>query len=416
MSSSLPRFLFPKPFATDFTIHNLPYGVFKSHRGSGGSSSGRIGVAIGDKILDMRVLAERKLVHSSLCSPTLNAFMSEDKTVWSSTRNTIKKLLSDDGPQSLWHNKSLLNEVIVNQSDVDMLMPVEIGDYTDFYASEFHAANVGKIFRPNQEPLLPNWKHLPVGYHGRASSVVISGTPITRPSGQLKRPSGAIEFGSSEKLDFEVELAMFVGGKTNTLGTPISIDNAADHIFGITLMNDWSARDIQFWEYVPLGPFLSKNFGTTISPWIVPFEAMKPFMVPLPEQEPKPLPYLKVSGGKDFLMDIQIETRMNKSVISRTNSKHLYWSFSQMLAHHSVGGCNMRPGDLLGSGTISSPEPTGFGSLLELTWNGSKPVQTSRGTRTFIQDGDSVEITGHCERDGMRIGFGNCTGVVIGRE
>jgi len=414
MSSSLPRFLFPKPFTTDFTIHNLPYGVFKHHRGS--SSSGRIGVAIGDKILDMRVLAEKKLVHSSLCSSTLNAFMSEDKSVWSATRSTIQNLLSDDGPKSLWHNKALLSEAVVNQSDVDMLMPVQIGDYTDFYASEYHAANVGKIFRPNQEPLLPNWKHLPVGYHGRASSVVVSGTPITRPSGQLKRASGQIDFGQSEKLDFEVELAMFVGGKTNSLGSPISIDNAADHIFGITLMNDWSARDIQFWEYVPLGPFLSKNFGTTISPWIVPFEAMKPFMVPLPPQDPSPLPYLQVSKGKDFLMNIQIETKMNKSVVSRTNSKFLYWSFSQMLAHHTANGCNMRPGDLLGSGTISSPEPTGFGSLLELTWNGSKPVQTGRGTRTFIQDGDSVEITGHCERDGVRIGFGSCSGVVVGRE
>lgn len=412
--TSLPRFLFPKPFATDFTIHNLPYGVFKHRKISGGSN--RIGVAIGDKIIDLGILAEKKIVHSSLCSGTLNAFMAEDKSVWSATRKTIETLLSDDGPKSLWLNKGLLNEVVVNQADVDMVLPVEIGDYTDFYASEHHAANVGKIFRPNQEPLLPNWKHLPVGYHGRASSVVVSGTPITRPSGQLKRPSGSIDFQPSEKMDFEVELAMFYGGKSNSLGTPIGIENAADHIFGITLMNDWSARDIQFWEYVPLGPFLSKNFGTTISPWIVPFEAMKPFLVPLPGQEPKPLPYLSVKTGHDFLMDIEIETRMNKSVISRTNSKHLYWSFSQMLAHHTAGGCNMRPGDLLGSGTISSPEPTGYGSLLELTWNGSKSVPTNKGSRTFIQDGDSIEITGHCERNGKRIGFGNCAGIVVGRE
>ena len=382
-----------------------------------GTAPGRIGVAIGDKILDMRVLAEKKLVHSSLCSSTLNAFMAEDKSVWSSTRKTIQNLLSDDGPQSLWNNKSLLTEVIVNQSDVDMMLPVDIGDYTDFYASEYHASNVGKIFRPNQEPLLPNWKHLPVGYHGRASSVVVSGTPITRPCGQLKRLSGSVDFGASEKLDFEVELAMFVGGKTNGLGSSISIDSAADHIFGVTLMNDWSARDIQFWEYVPLGPFLSKNFGTTISPWIVPFEALTPFFVPLPEQaNPTPLPYLRTSQGKDFLMDIHIETKMNKSVVSRTNSKFLYWSFSQMLAHHSVGGCNMRPGDLLGSGTISSPEPTGYGSLLEITWNGTKSVTTSRGNRTFIEDGDSIDITGYCEKEGKRIGFGHCAGVVVGRE
>lgn len=410
--TNLPRFLFPKPFVTDFTIHNLPYGVFKNR--SGGAN--RIGVAIGDKIIDLRILAEKKIVHSSLCSSSLNAFMSEDKSVWSATRKTIENLLSDDGPKSLWLNKGLLNDVVVNQSDVDMVLPVEIGDYTDFYASEYHAANVGKIFRPNQEPLLPNWKHLPVGYHGRASSVVVSGTPITRPTGQLKRQNGSIEFAPSEKMDFEVELAMFYGGNSNRLGSPISIDQAANHIFGITLMNDWSARDIQFWEYVPLGPFLSKNFGTTISPWIVPFEAMRPYLVPLPEQDPKPLPYLSVETGRDFLMDIEIETKMNKSVISKTNSKYLYWSFSQMLAHHTAGGCNMRPGDLLGSGTISSPDPTGFGSLLELTWNGSKPIQTNRGTRTFIQDGDAIEITGHCERDGKRIGFGNCAGVVIGRE
>jgi fumarylacetoacetase len=304
-----------------------------------------------------------------------------------------------------------LSTAIVAQSEAEMLLPASIGDYTDFYASEYHAANVGKIFRPNQEPLLPNWKHLPVGYHGRASSVVVSGTPITRPRGQIKTGENSIKFSISKKLDFEVELAMFFGGTGNKLGESIPIHKAAEHIFGVVLMNDWSARDIQFWEYVPLGPFLSKNFGTTISPWIVPMGALEPFMVPLPKQtDPEPLEYLQKPD--DFLLDINIETSMNGSKISQTNSKYLNWTFSQMIAHHSVAGCNMRPGDLLGSGTISGPKREEFGSLLELTWNGRDSVKTSRGDRTFIEDNDVVEMTGFCEKDGVRIGFGSCAGQV----
>ena len=400
----LPKFLFPKQFATDFTIHNLPYGVFRT------SGRARIGCAIGDKILDLHVLAERKLVHASLSESSLNAFMGQDKSVWHATRETIKNMLSDTSSQSLGKNPELLSSAIVAQSDAEMLIPASIGDYTDFYASEHHAANVGKIFRPNQDPLLPNWKHLPVGYHGRASSVVVSGTDLKRPSGQLKKTDG-VTFGKSEKIDFEVELAMLYGGSGNKLGSPIPIAEAKDHIFGVVLMNDWSARDIQFWEYVPLGPFLSKNFGTTVSPWIVPMAALEPFLLPLPTQQPTPLPYLQ--SKQDFLIDINIATAVNGSVISNTNGKHLYWSFSQMLAHHTVGGCNMRPGDMLGSGTISAPERSGFGSMLELTWNGQEPIQTSQGMRTFIQDNDVVEMTGFCERDGVRIGFGSCAGKII---
>jgi fumarylacetoacetase len=406
---SLPRFLFPKGFATDFTIHNLPYGVYRT-----GGSECRIGVAIGDKIIDMKRLAEKKLVHPTLSSSTLNPFMSEKKSVWSETRHIIKHLLSDDSTSSLSRNPSLLAEVVVDQSDVEMVMPVSIGDYTDFYASEYHASNVGKIFRPNQEPLLPNWKHLPVGYHGRASSVVVSGTDIVRPCGQLKRPSGTVDFGPSEKLDFEVELGFFFGGIGNQLGSPIPIENASEHIFGVTLMNDWSARDIQFWEYVPLGPFLSKNFGTSISPWIVTMDALEEFKVALPQQVPEPLLYLRGSSyADDFLLDINIETRMNGEKISKTNSKYLYWSISQMIAHHSVSGCNLRPGDLLGSGTISAPEESGFGSLLELTWNGSKPIHVNKDSRTFVRDNDVITMTGFCEKNGIRIGFGSCAGRVV---
>jgi fumarylacetoacetase len=404
--SSLPRFLFPNSLVTDFTIHNLPYGVFRRP----GASSNRIGVAIGDKIIDLAVLAEKQLLHPSLTADVLNPFMRAGKSVWSATRSSLKTFLSDTHAQSLCHNPSLLSEAVVSQSEVSMVLPAQIGDYTDFYASEFHAANVGKIFRPNQDPLLPNWKHIPVGYHGRASSVVVSGTDVRRPSGQLKRPN-AIEFGPSEKMDFEVELGMFFGGESNPLGTPISIDNARDHIFGFTLLNDWSARDIQFWEYVPLGPFLSKNFATSISPWIVPLEAMEPFMIPSPQQNPTPLPYLQ--DPQNFSLDFTISTSLNSTTISQTNAKYLYWSFSQMIAHHTASGCNLRPGDLLGSGTISGPEKGEMGSMLELSWNGQQPINTAKGPRTFLQDNDTVTMTAHCEKNGIRIGFGECTGTLV---
>lgn len=413
MSGVLPKFLFPRPtVSTDFPIHNLPYGVFRKNP----TSVSRIGCAIGDKILDLSCLAEKGLVHPTLCEKNLNAFMATDKSVWAETRHKIQSLLSDTSSESLGKRPDLLQSAIVNQNDVEMLLPANIGDYTDFYASEHHAANVGKIFRPNQEPLLPNWKHLPVGYHGRASSVVISGTPIRRPSGQIKNmATNEIEFGMTKKLDFEVELAMFIGGTDSDAkpGYPIPITEARDKIFGVVLMNDWSARDIQFWEYVPLGPFLSKNFGTTISPWIVTMDALEPFLLPLPAQtNPEPLAYLK-NKNKDFLLDINIETSMNGSTISKTNSKHLYWSFAQMIAHHTVSGCNLRPGDLLGSGTISAPDRAGFGSLLELTWNGKEPIDTRSGKRTFIENNDVVEMTGFCEKNGVRIGFGSCSGKIV---
>jgi fumarylacetoacetase len=393
---------------TDFTIHNLPYGVFRTR--SGGNGTGRIGCAIGDKILDLNFLARKNILHASLAEATLNRFMASDKSVWTSTRHTIQNLLSDFLSS---HVPEHLEESLINQADAEMLLPASIGDYTDFYASEVHASNVGKMFRPSQEPLLPNWKHLPVGYHGRASSIVVSGTPIVRPSGQIKRQeTQKIDFGESEKLDFEVEIAMFFGGEANALGKPIPIDKAKDHIFGVVLLNDWSARDIQFWEYVPLGPFLSKNFATTISPWVVPWEALEPFLVPLaPQTNPAPLPYLKASS--DHLIDMNIVTTMNNTEISRTNSKHLYWSFPQMIAHHTASGCNMRAGDLLGSGTISSPEPSGFGSLLELTWNGQKTINTLEGDRRFIQNGDTVVMSAFCEREGKKVGFGSCSGVVV---
>ena len=399
---SLPKFLFPKSFSTDFTLHNLPFGVFSQQ-----GRAPRIGVAIGDKIIDCRALVERKLVDETLAGENLNSFMAAGKSVWGATRQVLKNLLSDES-HSVWQS----GNVLVEQAKVDMLLPAAIGDYTDFYASEHHAANVGKIFRPNQPPLLPNWKHLPVGYHGRASSVIPSGVPVVRPRGQLKQLDGSVVFGSTEKLDFEVELAMYFGGPGNALGTPITVENASEHIFGVTLMNDWSARDIQFWEYVPLGPFLSKNFATTVSPWIVTWEALQPFLIPMPVQtDPVPLPYLSSKRGS--LIDVAIKTRFNGTEISNTNGKHLYWSFEQMIAHHTASGCNLRPGDLLGSGTISGTHKGEFGSLLELTWNGKEQIQTLKGLRTFVQNEDEIEMTGTCTKGDVRIGFGKCQAKII---
>jgi len=296
-------------------------------------------------------------------------------------------------------------------------MPAKIGDYTDFYASRNHAFNVGVLFRGKDNALQPNWVHLPVGYHGRASSVVVSGTDLHRPRGQLAPDGKTPSYGECKLLDFELEMAFFVG-PGNKLGHPIPIEQAADHIFGVVLMNDWSARDVQAWEYVPLGPFGAKNFGTTISPWVVPMEALKPFMVPLPKQEPEPLPYLREPAGS-AAPDIALEVAVRPSggaptVISKSNARHLYWSFAQMLAHHTVTGCNMQPGDLLGSGTISGPTPDSLGSLLEMTERGKKEVPLSDGsTRKFLRDGDEVILTGYAQGPGYRVGFGPCAGRVL---
>jgi fumarylacetoacetase len=306
---------------------------------------------------------------------------------------------------------------IFPRSAVRMVLPAKIGDYTDFYSSKEHATNVGSLFRDPANALLPNWLHLPVAYHGRASSIVISGTNIRRPNGQTKADNADPVFGPSRLLDFELEVGFFTG-KATKLGDPISIENASDHIFGFVLVNDWSARDIQKWEYVPLGPFLGKNFATSISPWIVTLDALEPFRCSGPKQDPSPLPYL--SSNQDFAFDIALEVSitspgsLNADVVCNSNFKHLYWNICQQLAHHTSGGCNINPGDLMASGTISGPEKGSFGSMLEITWRGTTPVTLTDGSeRKFINDGDTVAMRGWAEKNGLRIGFGNVSGTIL---
>jgi fumarylacetoacetase len=328
----------------------------------------------------------------------------------------IHGLLRDDTP-TLKEEDTLLNEVLVPMKRAVMHLPVEIGDYTDFYSSKEHATNVGTMFRGADNALMPNWTHLPVGYHGRASSIVPSGTPVRRPSGQLKPDDGPPTFGPSRLLDFELEMGFFVG-PGNDLGAPIPIQNTPEHIFGLVLVNDWSARDIQKWEYVPLGPFLGKSFATSISPWVVTMEALSPFRVPGPAQDPEPLPYLRSDG--DWSYDIRLEVGIRPSgldqahTVCRSNFKYMYWNVCQQLAHHTSNGCNVRPGDLLASGTISGPTPDSYGSMLELTWRGERPIQLPDGTeRKFIADDDEVIMSGWAQGDGYRIGFGNVSGKVL---
>jgi fumarylacetoacetase len=334
-------------------------------------------------------------------------------------------LLSDENPKNLSsYGAGVLELAVHAQADVEMLLPASIGDYTDCYASREHATNVGAMFRDKNNALLPNWLHIPVAYHGRASSVVVSGTDIRRPRGQTVakgQDAGPPSFGPSKLLDFELEVGCFVG-PGNDLGDSISLDKAEDHMFGLVLLNDWSARDIQKWEYVPLGPFLGKNFGTTISPWVVPMAALEPFRVPTPVQDPQPLPYLQQAPGSCLGVDVRLEVALQTSemdgpeTIVRSNLKYMYWAMAQQLTHHSVNGCNLNPGDLIGTGTISGPTEESFGSLLELCWAGSKEVKLKGGAvvRKFLQDGDKVIMRGACEApDGSRVGFGECSGVIV---
>ncbi|XP_040825404.1 fumarylacetoacetase isoform X2 [Ochotona curzoniae] len=403
----------------DFSIHNLPYGVFSTNS----HPRPRIGVAIGDQILDLSII--KHLFTGPILSkhqdvfdePTLNSFMGLGQTAWKEARAFLQNLLSANQTR-LRDDLELRERAFTSQACATMHLPATIGDYTDFYSSRQHATNVGIMFRGKENALMPNWLHLPVGYHGRASSVVVSGTPIRRPTGQM-RPDNTQPpvFGASKLLDIELEMAFFVG-PGNRLGEPIPISKAHEHIFGMVLMNDWSARDIQQWEYVPLGPFLGKSFGTTISPWVVPMDALLPFAVPNPEQDPKPLPYLCHDRPYTFDINLSVALKGNgmsqATTICRSNFKHMYWTMLQQLTHHSVNGCNLRPGDLLASGTISSSEPGSFGSLLELTWRGTKPIELGQGhTRTFLLDGDEVILTGYCQGDGYRVGFGQCSGKVL---
>ncbi|MBX7104063.1 MAG: fumarylacetoacetase [Gemmataceae bacterium] len=404
----------PVPADSHFPIQNLPYGVFR--RQTGGPAA--VGVAIGDQVLDLSVLAARDLLPGGYFDrPSLNAFFAAGRAVQSGTRAVISRLLSADEAR-LRDDSALRGQALVAQRDVEMLLPCEIGDYTDFYASREHATNVGTMMRGADNALQPNWLHLPVGYHGRASSVVVSGTDLRRPCGQTKPADApAPLFGPSKNVDFELELGAFIG-TGNDLGTAIPADRTPDHLFGVVLLNDWSARDIQAWEYVPLGPFLAKNFGTSISPWVVPLEALEPFRVAGPKQDPEPLPYLKTKGpeGYDIQLEVSIQgAKMDRPhVVCRSNARYLYWSFAQQLAHHTVNGCNLRPGDLLGTGTISGPVPESFGSMLELAWRGTKPIAFPNGeTRSFLQDGDRVTMTGWCQGDGYRVGLGEVTGVIL---
>jgi fumarylacetoacetase len=417
------RSFVPVKADSHFPIQNLPYGVFRPR---GGSESGRarIGVAIGEMILDVSVLEERGLLpvpsaagRRLFAGETLNEFLSLGRTVWREARAEIVRLLSDD-EATLRDNAHLRRQVLIPLAEAELRLPIAIGDYTDFYSSREHATNVGTMLRGPESALMPNWLHLPVAYHGRASSVVVSGNDLHRPLGQTKLEAAALPtFGPSRSMDFELEVGCVIG-PGNRLGEPIPIDRAWEHVFGLVLVNDWSARDIQKWEYVPLGPFLSKNLGTSISPWIVPLEALEPFRMAGPTQDPEPLPYLR--GDANFTYDIHLEVFLQTAAsaephrICESNFRHLYWSIAQQVAHHTINGCNLRPGDLLASGTISGPTPDSRGSLLELSWGGTQPLNLPNGeTRRFLEDGDHVTITGWCQGEGYRVGFGEVTGTLL---
>lgn len=397
---------------SDFPIQNLPFGIFTNE-----NKSPRVCSRIGDFIVDIAALGkfgffnEIDFDESTLSKKVLNDFIALGKSVTNAVRERVGELLSADC-EELRDYPSAVEICIIPIENAKMLLPVSIGDYTDFYSSKEHATNVGIMFRDPANALLPNWLHIPVGYHGRSSSIIPSGTPIHRPKGQMM-PNGATEpvYGACKLLDFELEMA-FIVGKPNDLGKPVAVDDAENHIFGMVLFNDWSARDIQKWEYVPLGPFLGKNFASSISPWIVTMEALEPFRCESPKQEPAPLPYLKSSSDKNsydikISVGIQPENSAEK-IVSNSNFKYMYWTMAQQLAHHTVNGCNMQVGDMCGSGTISGPTPDSYGSMLEIAWQGTKPVDMPNGSqRKFILDGDTVIMRGYCEKDGLRIGFGD---------
>jgi len=410
----------PVPPSSHFPLENLPYGVFSNSA----DPRPRLGVAVGESVLDLSriahlftgpLLAAKQEVFRA---PNLNPLMSLSPAHWAEARATLQSLLAADCP-TVRDNAGLRNTVLLPQAEVKMHLPAEIGDYTDFYSSLDHATNVGTMFRGKDNALMPNWKHLPVGYHGRASSVVVSGTPIRRPHGQTKPvETEPPKFGPCRLMDFELEMAFFVGGPATELGRPIRMEDADQHIFGMVVMNDWSARDIQKWEYIPLGPFGAKNLGTSISPWVVTMEALKPFAVANYKQEPEPFPYLRHKDPFTFDIGLEVEIKpacaAEATVVSRSNFRYMYWTMKQQLVHHTVTGCNMRPGDLLASGTISGPDPSSFGSMLELSWRGSKPLpMVGGGERKFLQDGDIVTMTGLCRGEGFNVGFGSVEGVVL---
>ncbi|HSD29073.1 MAG TPA: fumarylacetoacetase [Vicinamibacteria bacterium] len=415
--------------ATDFPVQNLPLGVFR-YLGEGPS---RIGCAIGDRVLDLVACAERGLlrgmpseVEEACREARLNALMSLDPRVRGTLRHRLSHLLRAEG--GLVTARTEAANVLVPRKDARMELPAAIGDYTDFYASVFHATNVGKMMRPDH-PLLPNYKWLPIGYHGRASSLVVSGTAVRRPCGQTEPSGGLPGFGPSRNLDYELEVGAFLG-PGNPLGEPVPIAAAEDRIFGLCLLNDWSARDLQKWEYQPLGPFLAKSFATTVSPWVVTLEALAPYRVPAsarPEGDPRPLPYLahdgnEAQGGIDLRLEVLLSSKAMREkglppvTVSRSRLRDLYWTLAQMVAHHTSNGCNLRPGDLIATGTVSGADEEAWGSLLERTWRGTRPLALPSGEeRRFLEDGDEVILRGQCAREGFaRIGFGECRGVVQG--
>jgi fumarylacetoacetase len=404
---------------SDFPIQNLPYGIFEPR-----NQIPRAGIAIGDYVLDLSVIDEAGLLNGTgaegkdiFNSSSLNGYMALGRNVWKAVRKKIQYLL-DSETAILRDNETLRAKAFYPLTDINMHLPANIGDYTDFYASKEHATNVGTIFRGAENALMPNWKHVPIGYHGRASSIVLSGTNIRRPLGQRKTLDEENPvFGPSVQLDFELEMGWFIG-PGNNLGEPIPVDTAEDHVFGMVLVNDWSARDIQAWEYQPLGPFLAKNFATSVSPWIVPLEALEPFRESGPVQEPTPLPYLqqKKDGAFNINLEVYIRPKNNKSEtkITKTNFNYMYWSVAQQIAHHTITGCNLRPGDMHASGTISGPDRSERGSMLELTWRGAEPLDLNQGEkRVWIEDGDELIIRGWCQGDGYRIGFGEVKGTVL---
>ncbi|PWL24323.1 MAG: fumarylacetoacetase [Fluviicola sp. XM-24bin1] len=404
------------PENSDFPIQNIPFGVIKTSEGT------RVATRIGDKAIDLLALFvlgymdNLPFSRSDFETDALNPMMEKGKQGTRALRNRLSKLFSE-GYEDLAKNEHHVQQVLIDVNDVEMLMPVKVGDYTDFYSSEQHAFNVGCMFRDPNNALLPNWKHIPVGYHGRASSIVVSGTPVHRPKGQQKPSEDEPPvFGPCKLFDFELEMG-FITYEGKPLGDSITTAEADDYIFGMCLFNDWSARDIQKWEYVPLGPFLAKNFASHVSPWIVTLDALEPFRVSGPVQDPKVLPYLEYSGDKHIDINLEVSITPENSeekVVGNSNYKFMYWNMSQQLAHHTINGCNIKNGDMMASGTISGPEEGQYGSMLEISWKGTKPVPMPDGSeRKFILDNDTVIMRGYSEKNGVRVGFGEVSAKLL---
>jgi fumarylacetoacetase len=401
----------PVPDGSDFPIQNLPFGRFSRL----GDRKGHVGVAIGNRVLDLHACKQAGLLEDVATAgdfALLNRLLMEGPGVWRSVRERVSELLSEK------RHRSSVEPHLLQMEEIRLLRPVYTRDYVDFYSSMEHATNLGRMFRPDQEPLLPNWRWLPVAYHGRSGTLVSGGTSVRRPIGQIQRGDDPPVYEPTRELDFELEVG-FITGAPNRIGEPIPIGRARDHIFGLELVNDWSARDIQRWEYQPLGPFLGKSFATSISPWVVTLDALEPYRIPAPRQDPPPLPHLRLED--DSAYDIHLEVALSTAgieepiTVSRTNFRYLYWTIAQQLAHATSNGATVDPGDLFASGTISGPSPSSYGSLIELTWRGERPIQLPDGSaRTFLEDGDTVVMRGWCEAAGRpRIGFGELRGTVL---